>query len=42
MDIILTNDTKIQEISKIDYSVHTINQLKKEHGALRQQSKAPT
>ena len=42
MEIPLNDIESITEISSDDFNVRAINSIKKEHGALRDISKAPT
>lgn len=42
MEISLSGDVQIAEISVSEYNVAQTNRIKKEYGGLRQESKAPT
>ena len=42
MEIQLTGDLEIEELSTQEFNVIQVNRIKKEHGGLRQESKAPT
>ena len=38
----LKDITEIEQVSQQEYNAHEINRIKKEYGALRQKSKAPS